>query len=995
MRSRTQARCSHLATAIFAALACAPAATFAQTAPQSETTELDKITVTGSRIPRQGFVTPSPVVAITAEEIRTTGAVTIGDLMNEMPQLATTFSLVNSSRFVGTVGLNLLDLRGLGTDRTLVLVNGRRHVGGTPGSGAVDVNTIPVEWIERVEVITGGASAVYGADAVAGVVNFVLRDSFDGVTMRGQTGISDEGSFKRSFGSITAGTQFAEGQGNVGVSVEYSTQDRFRFSDRAIGRTSYRTIQNPNYDPSRPAGPDNYQSLLLPNAGLNSFTEGGIFYDGDDNPYVLTAGGKFRPQDFGTVNDPNGCQDCDYLNLNRVADLQPGFDRGSINTIVNFDFNENHRFFFEGKYAQTKSKYLGQPAFSSPIPYSITRDNPYLSSELRDFIDQSGSYALEWDQDTNVVGTPPGIYVYRFDTDAGQRGEDVTRDTMRAVIGFEGSLSPDWTYEVSLVHGKTKERRINVNNRITERFYAGLDAVIDPASGQIVCRSSIDPTSINPHTGLPVTPFGANGCVPFSILGDGAVSDEARAWFNANTVSKGRLSQTVFSGSVSNSALFTLPAGGVGFSAGAEYRRERSRTQADELSNAGLTFLNAIPSEGGEYSVKEVFTEFSVPLLADLPGVDSLIFDLAGRYSDYDTIGSTTTWRAGLDWTVVPSVRLRGTYSKAVRAPNIGELYGAQSENFFTISDPCDSRPGRGISTAGDPALRAANCAALGIPANYISTVQSTRPGLSGGNPDLAQEEGKTLSAGLVFTPDFIPGFGVTLDYWRVSLTDAISSVSGQQVANRCVDSPSGINNRFCDQIDRAGASGGGGFPAYEIAFVRALLENVSKLERSGVDVEMSYRKPWGPGQFDMRFVGTRMLRARTFAFQDDPGEFIEDVTTIGTPRWRANLSTTYRIQNGFRASWELRYVDSMLRVAKESYNTNPFQRNEIRTGSMAYSDFQFGYEVPGTGWDIYLGIDNAFDRSPPRGLFGDTAESALFDNIGRYYYAGFNYKFK
>jgi outer membrane receptor protein involved in Fe transport len=251
-----------LTCALMAGLMAVGAAPVMAQEAGSAPTELDKVTVTGSRIARTGFVTPSPVTAITAEEIRTTGALNIGDLMTKMPQLTPTYTLGNSTRFIGTAGLGLLDLRGMGASRTLVLVNGRRHVGASPGSTSVDVNTIPVEWIERVEVITGGASAVYGADAVAGVVNFIMKKKFDGFELRGQTGMADEGSFGRSFVSFSGGSDFADGRGSAAIAMEYSTQDRFGRGDRAIGREYQTSIPNPNYDRTKPSSESNPQTIL-------------------------------------------------------------------------------------------------------------------------------------------------------------------------------------------------------------------------------------------------------------------------------------------------------------------------------------------------------------------------------------------------------------------------------------------------------------------------------------------------------------------------------------------------------------------------------------------------------------------------------------------------------------------------------------------------------------------------------------------------------------
>lgn len=951
----------------------------------SATTELDKVTVTGSRIARTGFVTPSPVTAITAEEIRTTGALNIGDLMTKMPQLTPTYTLGNSTRFIGTAGLGLLDLRGMGASRTLVLVNGRRHVGASPGSTSVDVNTIPVEWIERVEVITGGASAVYGADAVAGVVNFIMKKKFDGFELRGQTGMADEGSFGRSFVSFSGGSDFADGRGSAAIAMEYSTQDRFGRGDRAIGRQYQTSIPNPKYDATKPSSESNPQTILSGPGGNHALSYGGTFTLGafnGTNRYLFNPDGTFRKNRYdGVIVSANTCTDCDFADLNAVADLEPAFDRFSFNTVVNFDLNDNHRLFFEGKYSKTESEFFGQPTFDqvgTARALRIRRDNAYVTPELGALMDANGLTTLQ---------------LSRFNVDAGRRGEQVERATARAVIGLEGMFGDDWSYEASANYGQTNIDRINVNNRIEERWQAGLDAVIDPATGRVACRTTVNPAAINPYTGRQYSAALVGGCVPFNVMGNGQISPEAAAWFNTNSLNQSKLTQQVLSASVANGSLFSLPAGDVGIAAGLEYRKEQSQENTDPMSAAGLTFLNAIPNRGGEYDVKEVFVETTVPLLADLPGINRLSMDLAGRFSDYSTIGSTKTWNVGLDWEILSSLRFRGTLAKAVRAPSIGELYNPQSENFATVNDPCNTlttnsnRP----STAKDPALRAANCAALGIPANWIDTYTATRPGVSGGNPDLKPERSKSVSMGFVWQPEFIEGFGMSVDYWRITLEDAIGSVTAQTNATRCVDSPGGVqNNSFCDMITRA--DGNAGTPYSIIRWV-ALAENLAKSRRVGVDLEMDYRFNLLGGQTTMRLVGTRLIQSREWAFQAFPDEYSEYVTSFTDPRWRGQFNTTWK-RDGFRASWDMSYVDGNLRVTPDSYNSNPGSQSPIRNPSYTYHNFQFGYTIPDTGLDVYVGLNNAFDKDPPVNYFGADLGTAYYDSIGRYMYMGVTYKF-
>ncbi|MBB1472317.1 TonB-dependent receptor [Luteimonas sp. MC1782] len=1002
----TSFRRSRLSAALLAAIALpATGPIFAQDAASSETgsnqatTDLDRVTVTGSRIARAGFVTPSPVTAITAEEIRATGAVNIGDLMTKLPALSPNYTLGNSTRFIGTAGLGLLDLRGMGTSRTLVLVNGRRHVGASPGSTAVDVNTIPTEWIERVEVITGGASAVYGADAVAGVVNFIMKKSFEGFELRGQTGQASEGGFDRSFISFSGGSDFADGRGSAAISLEYSTQDRFGRGDRRIGREFLVSVPNPNFDASRPPSESNPQTIVSGPGGNHSISFGGTFTIGTFNPanpatwgnrYIFDQDGSFRPNRYdGTVVSASSCVDCDFADLNSVADLQPAFDRFSFNSVVNFDLDENHRLFFEGKYSKTESQFFGQPAFDQPI--RIRRDNAFISPQLGALMDASTLPVLDGQKI---------LQVSRFNVDAGRRGENVERQTARAVLGIEGYFGDDWSYEASANYGQTTISRLNLNNRINERWHAGMDSVVDPTTGNIVCRTTLNPNAINPHTNAIYSTFARTGCVPFSTFGNGAVNPDAAAWFNTNSLNSSKLEQHVVSASVANSRLFSLPAGDVGFAGGVEYRKEKSQENTDPLAALGLTFLNAIPSRGGEYDVTEVFAETTIPVLADLPGVERLAIDLAGRYSDYSTIGSAVTWNVGLDWTIIPSLRFRGTHAQAVRAPSIGELFNPQSQNFATINDPCNyqvTNPNR-PSTAPDVALRQANCTALGVPVGWVDTYSANRPGVSGGNPNLAQEEAESVSFGFVWQPGFVEGLGVSVDYWRVTLHDAIGAVTAQTNATRCVDSPGGINNKFCSFISRAPTGGytdpqGRDFPAYSITNWLALNENLAKSRRVGVDLEVDYRFEMLGGNSTLRFVGTRMIQSREWAFQDFPDEFLEYVTYFTDPRWRAQLNGTYRRGN-WRGSWDLNYVDGNLRVTPASYRSNPGSQSPIRNGSWVYHNMQAGYKFGDSGLDLYVGVDNVFDKDPPLNYFGADLGTALYDNIGRFIYVGATYKF-
>lgn len=930
-----------LAIACAAALSAAPA--MAQDSSSGQANEadakrLEAVTVTGSRISNPNAISPTPISVMTADDIKATGATNIGDVMTRLPQLATTFTMGNSTRYIGTAGVQPIDLRNLGTSRTLVLVNGRRFVGSSAGGTDVDVNLIPADFIERVEVITGGASAVYGADAVSGVVNFILKKNYQGAAVHVQYGSSEHGGFNQGFVSFTGGMNFAQNRGNVAVSVEHSTQGSLEFPDR-FGHQAYRSIRTPG-------GPTD--TALFSNAGGYTTINAGTFALGG-NRYVFNPDHSVRPQNLGTIHDANGCQDCDRLDANQVAELQPRYGRTTVTALASFDITPEHRLYAEGNYSHVNVKTFSQPAFGS---YTITRDNAYITPGLAALMDANGAQSIK---------------VGRFDVDAGRRGEDTRRDIGRVVFGANGVITGDWEYDANVTYGTMDETRHNLNNRLVERFADSIDAVRDP-SGNIVCRS------------------GAAGCIPTSIFGEGAIDPRAARWFNTTTTTTSRLTQFVGGGSITNNNLFQMPgnAGAASMVAGVEFRRESSKQINDPLDRAGETFLNAIPNSSGAYNVKEGYLEFVAPLLADHTLVKNLTFDSAARFSDYDSIGHTKTWRWGLDWAIDDNVRLRGTMSSAVRAPNIGELYSGQSQNYANFTDPCSITK---INTGSSS--RVANCRALGIPVGFESTQASSYQGLSGSNPNLKPELGRTWTAGFVFTPTFIEGFGMNVDYWNIKLTNAITQLDFETVAQHCVDSPNGISNPYCANVTRG--------PDHEITNIVAVNENISQLNTSGIDLGAYYTHALGRGKLQLNLDVTKVIAFTEYPFQDDPTTTQQDngtATTAGAwPKWKASLRTTYTLNN-WVFNWNTRFFSRMLRVTNESYKANPTQTTPIYAASGFFNDVRVSYDFDKTGLQVYGGITNVFDRNPPVNFFGTTGASGGYDNIGRAYYLGLNYQF-
>lgn len=947
------------------AISCILAATALNVSAQGADEEgrIERVSVTGSRILREGAEAPSPVTIISGEDLLATGAISIGEALNDLPALANTFSLANAGNSIGTAGLNILDLRGMGTDRTLVLVDGKRHVASSSGTASVDVNSIPTAWVESVEIITGGASAVYGADAVTGVVNFRLKKNITGMDLSITKGYAAEGPYDNDKITFSFGQDFDGGRGNFGVSVSHSRQDGMNATDRAQTRSPKGGVSNPLDGDSTDANgvhihdgiPDR---VILDNTGWFDDSINGNFYvyDGDTGDaewFIFNQDGSVRPQNLGTTySDWGRCTDCDVLDLQRYNELQPTFKSLNINFKANYDLTDNLNVYSEVKFGKVEADAIGQPSFFEyGAGFTITRDNAYVDQSLLDVMDANAD-----------LGYGDSVRVHRFMEDSGRRNEEVEREQTRFVIGLEGTVAQDWDFDVYATYGKTEGTQIATGNPITDRLRQSVDAIrLD--SGEIVCRDEA---------------ARAEGCIPTTIFGFGNIDPAAAAWFNTVSTSTTEIQQTVVSGSITNGDLFELPAGSVGFALGAEYRKEESDSVPDAFAATGATFLTSLQEEHGDFDVTELFFETTIPLLADMALVQDLGLDVAVRYADYSTIGAATSWKAGVNWTVTDEFRVRATLSEAIRAPNITELFGPVNQTFFNINDPCEAgRP-------QDP-VRIANCAALGIPVDFpaIATVASIE-GLAGGNPDLNEEESESFTYGLIYQPDFIDGFVITVDYWEIDIDDAIDSIDAQDILDKCVDSVGGINNQFCDLITRDGDR--------EIRLIRSITQNVAKQKAEGVDFEIGYDFEALGGKFSTQLIGTRLLSRKEFPFQIDPTQFIENSGTTGEADWQANINISYKGDH-WTGSWRTRYLDAVSRFTDQSLARNPDPSNIMGYGSYFQTDVRAGYTFD-NGVTLEFGVDNFFDRDLPFASTGtsSTNGTASFDNIGRMYYTSLSF---
>lgn len=943
----------------------------------------ETIVVTGSRIRRPDFTTPNPVISVGSDQIEQSGTTNLTDFLTGYPALqgsSTSGDNSGSGAGIGYTGLNLLNLRNLGTDRTLVLVDGRRHVAGVPGSQAIDVNTIPSDLVERVDVLTGGASAIYGADGVSGVVNFVLKRNFQGISARGQAGISQDGDAGQRLFSITAGQNLFDNRFNIAVAYEHGEEDRLTTRDRRRLRGTnavgfFLNPDDPENQPGYTGGVDNGIPDYVPLNNVRYFDtnrEGGIDIDFDGFPdYFVGAGGQLVAYDPGRFvpdfyqQGGNGTLVSDYGN-----DLLPRIRRDVVNLVTNFQLTDNINLFAEGKFARSKSFSLGQPTFDYYL--YIPGDNAFYPAALR------------------AITGGDDVLLNRDNFDLGQRGENIDRRTWRGVLGARGDINANTNFELSYVYGRTDVKNRYVGDILTDRFYAALDAVVDPQTGQVTCRVNIDPTwtPFQPfnytRSEIPPTTFQPGECVPLNLFGEGVQSQAALDFIRVNTTDRSRINQHVVSGSIAGDfgRFFSFPGGGkLGYALGAEYRREASRFNPDDLAAQGLTFGNALGADRGKFNVKEAFAELRAPLLRDVPFANSLEVGAAVRLSDYSTIGNTTAWKVDGAWAPVRDVTFTGTYSTAVRAPNIGELFGAASQTFAFITDPCNLN-----QLQNGTEFRAQNCAtlltALGAnPATYRDTRSVSTPGTVSGNPSLAEEEAKTWTAGVILQPRFLSGFSARLDWYDIKLKGAINTVSANQLAALCVDQAT-LDNPFCDSIVRQNGAGGGAQAGNIVGFTVSP-QNVSQFRTAGLDANVSYRmRTANLGTFTLNLIGNYLDRLE---FIGTPGAPTTDSRGEAfAPKYTVNSDLTWKLGR-FTVNYGLNWFAKTSRYSNQSLESNP----DIVADEYKYykelwrHDLFAGVEVADK-FEFFGGVNNLFNQKPEIGT-----NTYPVPSVGRFFYAG------
>jgi outer membrane receptor protein involved in Fe transport len=874
---KTSVKKAALRSTTFLFFAAISTSAFAQTAPADEAADdtADAIVVTGSRIARPDLESTVPIAIVSGDEFIKQGQTNIGDTLNDFPQLRSTFSQQNPGLGVGIAGLNLLDLRGLGPERTLVLVNGRRHVAADILNNGVstDINTIPTNLIDRVDIVTGGNSAIYGSDAIAGVVNFILKRNFEGLQVTGKAGISTPGGYGgNQFVSALAGKNFSEGRGNVTLSAEYAHQSRVFASDIPF----LRSVSQLGVVDSDPGGltngsdgiPDRIFFRDVRQANINRFGLVPITQQagsaacgtGVSNgvvpgvPYNCTyifspngalsaqTGSRFSTGVIGGIVGGNGQTGRE----DELVSVLPEQKRYNLNLLAHYEFSPAFDVFFEGKYSRIKTQ--GSNAGPASIQGTFQQfdfrervrlDNPFLSPAARQTIAAallaSGcnpSLSVACSAATDSVRDSQGPLTaaqiakiadgsYRFAiarnlSDLGNRDELFTRQTYRAVLGVRGKFWDDWQYEVSANYGKTKEHTYATGYIDKQRFDLAMDAGFNPATNRIQCRSQFDPAAAvaantDPfNTGRLAADIAA--CVPYNPFGSTDNSASA-AYFLHPYTNDAWAKQMVFSGYVSGNtgSFLNLWGGPIRFAVGAEYRKEDVHYEQDDFAAGGYSTAVAFGSfDPPAFTVKEAFGELQIPILKDKPFFHELTLSGAARVAKYQG-GTGTVWayNYGADWAPIPDIRFRANFSRAVRAPNQTETSSPLVANFA----PAFQDPCTPTNIGAGTQFRQANCtSALGANLGNLASLGSySLPILSGSNPDLQAEKSNSLTVGAVIQPRFVRGLTISVDYYNIKVNGVIVSLTAQQIANSCYDQPT-LDNPFCGLFQRFAGPGVGPF---------------------------------------------------------------------------------------------------------------------------------------------------------------------------------------
>jgi len=901
------------------------------------------IVVTGSRIARSGFDTPTPVTVVGAEQIGRQGASNVAEVLNDIPAFRPQATAATTAIFLNNIGASTADLRGLGANRTLVLIDGRRVVpatvsgGGFASANTVDLNMVPTSLVQRAEVVTGGASAAYGSDAVAGVVNLILDTELQGLRATAQFGIADAGDDEETLLSLAAGTAFADGRGRIVAAIEFvndeGTGDCYSRDWCAL---SYNTVSNPFIDPDNPAlgrvSPGDPATLILPNTRVATATFNGQIIAGPLRGLEFNPDGTTFQHDYGTYYGAGIFQSGGgdpQLAFYQNFPISAPSDRLNTFAHAEYDVTDDVTLFVEGSFGKVHGETLGAQR-RDLAPRIISRGNAFLPASVAAQMDARGLATIPVARVWNDIGPQRGV---------------VDRKTYRAVAGAEAELGGGWSLDAYYQFGRTDYSQIGRNTTINSNMSFALDAVIDPATGAPVCRAVL--------LGNPA----AAGCQPLNIFGNGSPSRAAIDYVTGTAIQQTELTQHVAALAVQGDVA-ELWAGPLSIASGIEYRKDMAQGSADPISTALDFYTSPGAPIDGEVEVWEGFLE------ALLPVFDGAELNGAVRVTDYSTSGTVTTWKVGADWTPLEWLRLRGTRSRDIRAPNVFELFGPAQTSFQSILDPQTG-------------------------AQVLSSV------LLGGNSELVPEEADTWTAGVVLQPQLGPGtFRASVDYYDIDLGRAVSTLGAQVIVTGCFQGSA----ELCSLVTRDAAG--------VITSVRNYNLNLATLTTRGWDIEASYSLPvGGSGDVALRVLGTVVddLIINGVDQADMNGSAVSQPS--GLPRYIINGYLTYS-SDLFDAQLQVRHISagsyntSLVGPQDESYD--PALSNSIndnRIGAWTYVNLNASVDIWTDGprnIELYGAIANLFDKDPPvdaPSSFGPT-NNVLYDVVGRTYRMGVRFRY-
>ena len=965
----------------------------AQEAEQAEqATQVGDIVVTGSRIRQRNLETTSPVTQVTGEDIDIQGVTRVEDLVTQLPQA---FAAQNSTVANGASGTATVSLRNLGSSRTLVLIDGRRMGYGSPNDDAADLNQIPEQLVERVEVLTGGASAIYGSDAVAGVVNFIMKRDFEGIQLDAQYGFYQHNNDYDGPGNLR-NVILGRAQANPSQYVlpDDNVVDGESRSINAImgvksddGRGSLMAYAGYRKNNQVIGGARDYSSCSLGGTAANGtdFTCGGsgTAFPGQfislANEAALTVGGSEGVGNgtFLPYSSAAGAYNFGPLNYFQRPD-----ERYTLGAFGTYKVTEKAEVFAQLMFSDYSSVAQIAPsgAFLGPV-IPVSCDNPLLSG-----------------QQATAIGCTAGVdsvdmLIGRRNVEGGGRQDSINYESYRGVIGIRGAFNDNWNYDVAGQFSRVRLARTYLNDFSNTRLARAFDVV--DSGGVATCRSVVDGTDTS--------------CVPYNIFSPGGVTQEALNYLQIPLVQTGETTQQILSAVVSGDTGFGLPlaANNIQVAVGAEFRRDALNSVTDTSFSTGDGAGQGGPTIGfnGSASVIEGFVEVQVPLADNQPWAYSASLDAAYRHSQYENF-EADTYKVGLDYAPIEDIRFRGSYSRAVRAPNVIEMFAAQGFNLFDLDyDPC-SATGRAANNAGPvPA------ACIGTNPWQVTAAQSAgnllnNPSgqynfLGGGNPNLEPEEAETVTFGVVFTPSALPGFNLSVDYYDIEVENLIGQIGAQNVLDACYIAN---NPQSCSQIRRD--AGTGSFWLDEGHVVDTNV-NIGGVRTSGVDINANYSidlEKWGApsyGGLAFSFAGTWLEKLETdtgLGFDNsvyDCTGFYANQCGVPNPEWRHRARVTWISpwEMDLSATWRHYGGVEIAVLGDDGTLNNSGPRLDRELDDRNYLDLAVTWQAR-SNLKVRAGVNNVLDSDPPLSAsVGTTGNNntypQLYDAMGRYIFLG------